>query len=149
MLVSQLRPGTAVYVPAQAAAGAVTVNHLGIISNRRDAQGLPLVVNASKRTGRVEEETWANFTQGHDATVASIEAQYPPLEIVRRARSKIGHRWDLFLANCEHFASWARNGVAESPQLAAAAALVLFVLGAGAVAYAATNSKIEPRRRRR
>jgi len=37
--------------------------------------------------------------------------------ILGRAYSQIGHPYDAVLANCEHFATWAFNGVPESPQL--------------------------------
>lgn len=37
--------------------------------------------------------------------------------ILDRASSQIGHPYNVLFANCEHFATWAFNGVPESPQL--------------------------------
>ncbi len=34
-----------------------------------------------------------------------------------RAHSQIGHRYNIFHANCEHFVHWVVTGRAESPQL--------------------------------
>ena len=44
----------------------------------------------------------------------SLEQQRSILE---RAYSQIGHPYDLLVANCEHFATWAFYGEPESPQL--------------------------------
>ena len=61
-----------------------------------------------------------------------------PDEAIRRARSKIGERWDLLWNNCEHFVNWAKTGRRDSLQLKKAAALGV----AGATSGAATGAAI-------
>jgi len=54
--------------------------------------------------------------------------------IVNRATSLIGKKYDLINFNCEHFATYAQTGQAESPQLAGAVCLGLAGLFLAAVA---------------
>jgi hypothetical protein len=59
-------------------------------------------------------------------------------EIVQRALSLLGERYDLILFNCEDLANYAQTGVAYSPQ-------VLFfglaIVGAAALLYRALKAR--------
>ena len=139
---AHLEPGTVVGVPATVAGGVLTVQHVGIVSDHEDEHGLPLVISASKKTGRVSEETWLEFTGGKDATVYDFWGSLLGEQVVARARSKLGTRWDVLVANCEHFVHWAHNLSPQSPQLqtgAKAVAWVAVIAGAMALAVKAIN----------
>ncbi|NOY25059.1 MAG: hypothetical protein GXP62_04215 [Oligoflexia bacterium] len=139
---AHIDPGTVVGIPASVAGGALTVQHMGIVSDHQDEHGLPLVISASKKTGRVSEETWLQFTGGQDATIYDFLGSLPGDQVVRRARSKLGTRWDLLVANCEHFVHWAHGLDPQSPQLqsgAKAVAWVAVVAGVMALAVKAIN----------
>ena len=48
----------------------------------------------------------------------SVEPEFSPDEVVRRAESQLGQKaYNLFGNNCEHFASWCKTGVAHSTQV--------------------------------
>jgi hypothetical protein len=49
--------------------------------------------------------------------------------IAQRALSLLGTKYDLIKFNCEHAATKAQSGVAQSPQIAAAALIALFAIG--------------------
>jgi len=101
--------------------------HHGIISG--GSGGYVWVIHNSKGLG-VACTTVEAF-----ACSASVEIVKTPgsmdagLAIIRRAMSRIGTSYDLFSANCEHFASWAFNGKAESSQLQQGVFLGLATLG--------------------
>lgn len=43
---------------------------------------------------------------------------YAPEAVVTRARSRLGEsRFDIFLHNCEHFATWCKTGINDSEQI--------------------------------
>jgi hypothetical protein len=45
--------------------------------------------------------------------------RYPPEEIVRRARLRLGENdYRLLSNNCEHFCNWCISGISRSPQVA-------------------------------
>lgn len=108
------------------------IRHVGIITDRT-IHGWPMVISASKRTGCVTEESVHEFANGRKVHILDIVGNLPWKEVLRRARSQIGRRWDLFLGNCEHFVRWSHGLKPTSPQLWAGIALVVFVLGMGSV----------------
>mgnify|MGYP006985677942 CR=1 FL=1 len=111
-----LQPGTVVEVAIPF--GPITIRHPGIVTDQRGRDGLPTVINASKRRDRTHtEETWTSFTGGGAAVVRHIRSPLSPDERLRRARADLGRPWNLFHANCEHaVARWI--GTPEtSPQL--------------------------------
>ena len=123
---SQLEAGTVVYVRVQV--GVISVRHVGLVTDRRDANGLPTVISASKRRGYTHEESWNQFTEGTRATIVPMPAGVSPAEMLRRARADIGTRWDLVSANCEHAVARWRGLPEESGQLRSSVA-VFAVLG--------------------
>jgi len=67
----------------------------------------------------VAKVTLEQFASGR---VVSIEpepaAAYTPIEIVKRAQSRLGEdRYSLLHNNCEHLCAWCTRGVARSPQV--------------------------------
>jgi hypothetical protein len=69
--------------------------------------------------GPVEEVSLSRFANGHSVRIAhSLEPQYAPEEIVRRARSRLGENdYRLLTNNCEHFCNWCINGISRSAQV--------------------------------
>lgn len=90
--------------------------HVGIVSDRM-LDGVPLVISASKRRGLTAEEPWAEFCGGRAVTTLAIETELPAVEVLARARSCLGRRWDLFFWNCEHMVRFAYGLPHQSPQV--------------------------------
>lgn len=143
MSIRNIRPGDAVGVPASVAGGLATVEHVGIVSDRKDGFGRPYVINASKRTGRVLEESWHDFSQGLAVRRLDLEPQRPRRHVLRDARGRIGQEWRLFSSNCEHFVRECMGYVRRSPQLRtwAAGALLIAVVGVGLAAVAGSGTR--------
>lgn len=79
----------------------------------------------------VEKVTMEEFLKGGELEVvrySSASDPFPVEETIARAEEKLGEgRYNLVKNNCEHFASWCKNGKARSKQvsqLAIAATLV-------------------------
>lgn len=105
------------------------LRHVGIISEPFGAFG-PLVISSSRRRNCVAEEPLDAFANGGRVIAVGYPGHLPPDVVVARARSKLGERWNLFNANCEHFVSWAHGMKVESPSLKVAlAGVALLVLG--------------------
>lgn len=119
-------PGTVVTVPV--AVGPLTVSHPGLVTDRLGPDGLPTVINASKRRARlVIEEAWSSFTEGKVANIEAMSSNVSVHEMLRRARADVGRRWDLISANCEHAIRRWRGLPVESPQLRFGVGLVVGV----------------------
>ena len=63
-------------------------------------------------------------------------------QAIRRARSKLGERWDLLWNNCEHFVNWAKTGIRDSSQVKKGAALGMAGAASGVAAGAAIGSVV-------
>jgi hypothetical protein len=113
---SYLIPGTVVSV----AIG--PIKHFGIISDRQGLQG-PFIISCSQRTGCVAEEAAQAFANGGNINIHGYPSQLNSYQVLQRARSKLGTKYDLLKWNCEHFVRWTHNLKAESPQLQATAIL--------------------------
>lgn len=113
----QLAPGVIVAV------WVAPVWHEGIVSDRHDAEGLPLVISCSRRAGRACEEPWGTFAP-EDCPIAVVgyPSRLRPRTVLARARAGLGREWTP-TRNCEHFAR-SCHGMPESPtaELLAAAA---------------------------
>ncbi|MCG8094859.1 MAG: lecithin retinol acyltransferase family protein [Candidatus Thiodiazotropha endolucinida] len=116
-----LQPGTIVSV----AVGPIT--HFGIVSDRADF-GRPKIISTSKRTGQVAEEKAETFANGGKIKLHGYPSQLPPFVVLRKARNKLGTKYDVFNWNCEHFVRWAHGLKPESPQLRVAIFGVLSLL---------------------
>lgn len=71
------------------------------------------------RRGPVEEVSLSRFARGHSVLVRHhAPADFDFLEIVRRARSRLGENgYRLLTNNCEHFCEWCLRGTARSLQV--------------------------------
>ena len=71
------------------------------------------------RRGPVEEISLAHFAERHPVWVRPARpGGLSALEIVRRARSRLGEdRYRFFTNNCEHLTEWCVNGVHRSRQV--------------------------------
>ena len=118
------RPGTIVAVRVG------QIWHEGIVSDRRDADGLPMVVNKSKRTRRVDEEPFRVFApRGSRTRVVGYPSKLPAPTVLERARTRIGEPWSL-RENCERFcrschSARGRSGRSPTVELVGAVAGVL------------------------
>ena len=66
----------------------------------------------------VHRTTFEHFRDGGLVKVIDVENCFPPDEIVRRARSKIGTKgYNLATFNCDHFATWCKTGEYRSMQV--------------------------------
>jgi len=87
------------------------VRHVGLTT------GYGTVIHASRRFGRVAETDFDTFTEGRAVRVIPYKRPLDPLEIVARARSKKGQRYNVLFNNCEHFITWVIEGKGRSGQL--------------------------------
>lgn len=123
-----LEPGTLVGVVG--VGGHAQGVHCGVVSDRLDEYGLPLVIAPSHTTGRVQEQAWLAFTEGKEASV--FPAVDPKLLTLSRARAKIGQPV-ASVAACQQFAASLRGETSLAPVLvgaAIAAATVAVIAGA-------------------
>ena len=98
----------------------------------------------------VEEEVTC---RPEDLTLLVYDSPFSGVEIVRRARERIGQSYNLVSANCEHFVTEVRTGRAVSLQVETAEqwaiiGAVVVVIGIGILAIAAIVFG-EPRKRNR
>jgi len=91
------------------------LDHSGIFAGSQKG-GTPIVLHSRQRG--VVWTTFEEFSLGREVQIVDVPATLEHQRVVlQRAWSQIGHPFDLLIANCEHFASWAFYGEAESPQL--------------------------------
>ena len=71
------------------------------------------------RRGPVAKVTFAQFASGHAVSVEpEAGAAYAPIDIVKRAQSRLGEdRYSVLNNNCEHLCAWCIHGVARSAQV--------------------------------
>jgi len=83
-------------------------------------------------SGPVEEVTVSQFSMGRPLrTVGHGESSYAPVEIVRRARSRLGeNRYHVLKNNCEHFCNWCVSGRSCSIQVERPKAIALRAMSA-------------------
>lgn len=86
----------------------------------------------SLHRGPVEETTIQCFASGHElAVMPNPMARYVGVDVVRRARSRLGeNRYRLLSNNCEHFCNWCLYGQSRSEQVEACFAHPMLALRA-------------------
>jgi hypothetical protein len=69
--------------------------------------------------GPVEEVSLEEFANGQPvAVLAEARGPFSPIEVVARARSRLGENlYRLISNNCEHFCEWCLSGQARSAQV--------------------------------
>ena len=95
----------------------LSITVYGVIKHFGIATGYGTVIHASRRFGRVEETDYTVFCHGRRAYVIPYASPVSGSEIVVRARSKLGQRYNVFFNNCEHFMTWVTEGKGRSAQL--------------------------------
>ncbi len=90
------------------------------------------------KDGYVRQDLLEVFAAGHPVGLASRAAQnwYEQQQIVARAQSLLGQKFDLLNFNCDHLVTYAQSGVPSSPQLQ----FLVGVLALGALASLAVAS---------
>ena len=85
------------------------------------ADGKPMLISATRRTGTVLEEHWDAVVQGKPVTVvARPHTRSHAMHIVANGRQFIRRwRYHATQANCEHFTSAVVSGKPFSPQVRA------------------------------
>jgi hypothetical protein len=103
--------------------------HVGIYVGPRRFDGA-CVVHNRKREG-VMLSTLNDFSGNSRIFIhRKAEGNFHEREMIaQRALSQLGTKYDLFKFNCEHAATNAQSGVAQSPQIAVAVLLALFGVG--------------------
>ena len=95
----------------------LSIRVYGVIKHYGIATGYGTVIHASRRFGRVAETDFGIFCDGRRATIIPYAAPLSGSEIVARARSKCGQRYNVLVNNCEHFMTWVIEGKGRSAQL--------------------------------
>lgn len=122
-------------IPKGALPGAIVavrvagVWHEGIVSDARDADGLPKVIHKSKRAREAREEPWRLFApRGARVVVVGYPSRLPAPLVLERARARIGEPWSA-VDNCQRFTRRAHGVPARSPDVERLAGLVAGFLG--------------------
>lgn len=83
--------------------------------------------------GCVEEISLQAFIGNRPFHVGTVPERVRALDIVRRARSRLGEcRYDLLTNNCEHFCNWCELGESRSQQVESLAKPVRLLVHAAA-----------------
>ena len=114
-------------------------SHPGIVSDKKH-DAMPMVISNSQRKRGVYEETWEEFCNGRPVDILDYPGSLAPAEVLQRARSKIGTRWNLLTWNCEHFIRFAHGLKPRSPQVRAYAGCAVAIAGL-AVLFSKGRSK--------
>jgi len=103
--------------------GLMGVSHYGIYVGPRGPNGEDVVHN-DKHNG-VELVTFKKFSRGKEVTVVArvAESLDEQREIMARALSMLGRRYELLSFNCEHAANYALSGTAMSEKVNGALAV--------------------------
>ena len=100
------------------------IEHWGV------ATGNGTVISASKRVGFVVEESIHAFSSGYPTVSKGYPSNLPVNEVLNRAFSSLGKKWNLLFDNCQHFAMQCHDDK-HSPQLQK----IGFVIVVLAIAY--------------
>src|SRR6201986_4426899 len=97
---SFLLPGTIVNAPMR---GWWLTRHFGIVSAKRGADGMPVMLANSQNRGRPGEESWLQFTEGQRHDRAYYPSALSPDEVLANAYRLFDTRYNVVSWNCEHF----------------------------------------------
>lgn len=114
--------------------------HPGVVTDRI-MNSMPMVISNSFRKKGVFEESWEEFSNGEKVDISGYPGHLSPDEVLSRARSRLGTRWNLINWNCEHFVNWSHGLKMRSPQLKTCAFYAVAIIGL-AVFIKKGNSKI-------
>ena len=128
-----LVPGTIVNAPMKGWLG--LTRHFAIVTRKRGADGLPIVVANARESGGPAEESWSKFTGGVPHERAYYPSRLPPDQVLYNAYSMFGTRYNLISWNCEHFVN-ACHGLPVTSRQVTGFALAAMV---GGIALAAAH----------
>lgn len=77
-------------------------SHEGIVGPD-DRRGVPTVIAASGRLGRVVHQSWEDFSEGQPVKRIGYWGQLPRDVVVDRALSQVGRPYSAPTYNCQHF----------------------------------------------
>jgi hypothetical protein len=123
-------PGTKISVPTH-----IFFRHVGLISDRRDWDGLPFIISNSPRAGGLVEEPFASFVGDQSWRLGGYPGNLLPAAVLYRARSCNRRTYDALLWNCENFVNYCHGLPETSSQVVAT--VMIAVLGALAFGAAA------------
>ena len=89
----------------------------------------PMVISNSFRRSGVFEESWEDFSNGRNVKIPGYPGDLSADEVLLRARSKIGSRWNLFGWNSEHSINWAHGLKPRNPTVRNYATYAIFLMG--------------------
>jgi len=103
--------------------------HVGVFIGQHGFNPLCVIHNA--KADGVIMSSLVEFSEGDEIFIRhkATGNHYERMNIAQRALSLLGTKYDLIKFNCEHAAYYAQRGVADSPQIAGAAALTVIVAG--------------------
>jgi len=93
------------------------VKAFGFVTHYGISTGYGTVIHTSARFGRVEETDMADFSQAKPVQAIQLASGISGSELVARARSRKGDRYNVLVNNCEHFVTWVMEGKGRSSQL--------------------------------
>jgi len=102
--------------------------HEGLVEQEQGGQ--TWIWNKSKRTGRVERESWQQFAPpAHRVIEIGYLGELSPEEVIERARQRQGEEWTP-IANCQQFTRQCHGVRRAAPDIDRVAfALLLSMLG--------------------
>lgn len=128
-----LRPGTIIKAPIQGLLGLFW--HFGVVSDRCDYRGVPLMISNSWTNRGAAEEVWEVFSAGQNCQVVGFPSELSSYQVVTNARLLSSRPYSLLLWDCERFANACHGLPARSKQMEAVLATAL----AGALFMVAQN----------
>lgn len=130
----ELVPGTVVTVQMKGLFR--LAHHFALVTDRRDADGMPVILANSGDTGGPAEFSWNAFVQGRHYR-AFYPSNLPSDRVLYNAYSMLGTRYSFLHWNCEHFVNACHGRPAQSHQLRGGLAFLAIV---GGLAFAASRA---------
>lgn len=103
------------------------IEHFGVVSDKY-INGVPCIISNSHKKGMVVEESIQEFANGRAITVHQYSGSLNPIQIISRARSRLGESYNLIKWNCEHFIRWATGLEPKSPQVRRATLMTIAIM---------------------
>ncbi len=97
--------------------------HFGIASDRF-ISGEQAVLSCSRRRGSMVEESFSEFAGGMPVESCGYWGSLHWVQVLARARCRLGQKWSLFGFNCEHAAYDAHGLPMQSKQIQAGVGLL-------------------------
>lgn len=126
-----VEPGTVISVPTH-----IIYRHVGLVSDLRDMNGIPLIISNSPKAGGIIEETLAAFCGDRAWRYEETSSKLTPSQVIYRARTCRRQEYDAISWNCETFKNYCHGMPEESPQVAFTIGLIIAGLVLAAAARA-------------